>query len=404
MVGPYDRGVLVGWQNPRNPWNNWTGVCAGSILAACESLAAQGFARPAARARALEGLNLYLDNCFTAGGECDEGMGYWNYGMSFASLGWSRLSEADFQAHVHQQRFRQVADYPRRAYLFGEYFYSGNDAALYQNAPFAILPWLAAASNNKWLQSWCDQSTPDYRTPGYFRHFGQMLRFLEVAPNRQDTRAITESPNEFQYLEDQQVAILREVSQDGELVAILTGGSNGQRHNHNDLGHFLIACDEQWIVPDLGWPFYVRDFFGPSRYNYLSASSRGHCCPLIGDHDQWTEGGEAKILLADAGGDAVADPGADALPAFSLELANAYPPEAGLQSWTRKLHKMPRALSGRSTMRLADTYQTAQPHQSITHVIWSLCRPQDLQSDTSELSIRLGLCSACFHQRLSNGR
>jgi len=55
--------------------NNWLGVCAGTILTACESLAAQGHPGPRP-AHGHSADSPVLDKAFTASGECDEGVGY----------------------------------------------------------------------------------------------------------------------------------------------------------------------------------------------------------------------------------------------------------------------------------------------------------------------------------------
>lgn len=391
ILTPYAEGVETWWDNSkRTLLSNWTGVCAGSIIAACDSLAAQGQPRPKARARAIDAMKRFLDAGFTPGGECDEGVAYWCYGVGMACLGMCRLEREEFASTFDLERFRRIADYPRRAHLFGNTFFSGNDAGLAAHAPSYFVPWLAAASDHSFLAQWHH----DYPSNAG-RMFSILLRTL-AAPGTEyfeDARAARGSsarlPAENKrtltsYLEDQQVAILREPTPKGELIVCLSGGNNQERHNHNDLGHFVVALDGKIIVPDLGAPVYKSDFFGANRYKYITASSRGHCCPLIGEHEQRT-GLEAagKVLAWTPEGE---------IPRFVLDLTAAYPPEADLLAWTRTLERWPASGESPARVVIIDIFKTKAPRQKITHVLWSLesFKEPDERVEGGGFRLRLG--------------
>lgn len=387
VLGPYGAGAEVWWQSETRELNNWLGVCAGAILAACESLAAQGHPRPQARERALQGLRLFLERCFTADGECDEGLSYWAYGLGGACQGWSRLAREDFAANVDLERLRRIADYPRRIHLFGDDFFSGNDATLHYTPPPEFIAWLAAATGSEWLRQWARRSAARAEgEPRTVRYFGQAMRTFAMPPlDVASAEPATVAPSQSgapQFLSDQQVAILRAPTPQGELLAALTGGSNAERHNHNDLGHFLIALNGRWIVPDMGAPAYTNDFFGPNRYTYLPASSQGHCCPIIGDYEQRAGAEAAGTLLS------WTPDGPN--PKLVLDLTAAYPPEAGLRTWRRSLERQEAA-----RMVIADRFETQEGGQSVMHVIWSLEPPQEAQGSALENATRLRLGPLC---------
>ena len=361
ILQPFAAGVEVWWDNPARQINNWAGVCAGNILAACESLAAQGHPRLQARARALKGLNLFLDRGFTPSGECDEGIGYWSYGVSMACLGWSRLSRAEFEATVDIARLKSVAEYPHRAYLFDNSFYTANDGGLRARAGISFVPWLAQAVGSEWMTRWARQATAIE-----CRSFGQVVTALD-AINRgwvsatPDTSIDLQAPSGTQWLPDQQAAVIRIPAARGHLLLTLSGGNNTENHNHNDLGHFMVALDERWLVPDLGAPAYTADFFGPRRYTYLAASSRGHCCPVIDGQEQ-RPGHEAAGQVLRWEPDA-------ARACLELDLTTAYPAEAGLQQWVRRLERQ-----GERAV-LADAFHTTRSAVPVTQVLWSLVEP-----------------------------
>lgn len=372
ILTPFKDGIEVWWEDRDGGTNNWLGVCAGTILTACESLAAQGHPRPEARERALAGLSKFLQDSFTEHGECDEGIGYWAYGMRKACLGWSRLTREEFETHVDSKRLEQVADYPKKVHLFANHFYSGNDGALQNNALVEFVPWLSVVTGSTFLADWAREYPIHEATD-----FGPMLRILaspaDLPPSAVGTPATASSSDTIQtrLVEDQQVAIFGAETSKGKLQTMLAGGHNNERHNHNDLGHFVIALGDEIVVPDMGAPVYRTDFFGPKRYTYVSASSRGHNCPLIEDHEQ-RRGDEA------AGKTLEWSPEADT-PRFVLDLTSAYPEEADLIEWHRGLECRPadQASSRPLQMVITDAFKTKQPNQRITLALWSYAKPEN---------------------------
>ena len=59
------------------------------------------------------------------------------------------------------------------------------------------------------------------------------------------------------------------------------GGSNGESHNHNDVGSFILSIDNEQVIIDMGCRPYTRQYFESGRYNFLETSSRGHNLPII---------------------------------------------------------------------------------------------------------------------------
>jgi hypothetical protein len=60
------------------------------------------------------------------------------------------------------------------------------------------------------------------------------------------------------------------------------GGCNGESHNHNDVGSFILSIDNQQLLIDMGGRPYTRQYFEDGiRYTFLETSSRGHNAPII---------------------------------------------------------------------------------------------------------------------------
>ena len=240
ILTPFAEGAVAWWMDGHI--NNWAGVCGGALVAACRSLAAQGHPRPAAEARALIALQRYLDKAFTPTGECDEGIGYWFYGMVMAQLGLTRLDEHEIPRF---QRLVSVGDFPRRCHLGADVFLSWNDSNHHASASTAFVPWLARQTGNQWLWDWARRS-PSWGG----RHIGGLLREAEALAWLQPDPMLVLTSDGSDWLEDQQVATFR----NRRLVAAITGGRNDENHNHNDLGHVVLLVDGKFVLPDFGAP------------------------------------------------------------------------------------------------------------------------------------------------------
>ena len=136
---------------------------------------------------------------------------------------------------------------------------------------------------------------------------------------------------------------------DERLTLAVKGGHNAEIHNHNDVGGFIIHRRAESLVCELGAGKYVKEFFGPRRYEFLTTRSAGHNVPLVNGLEQMP-GAEHRAegfgLVEEAGTAGV-----------RMELRSAYPTEADLESLERRviLHK---AAPGR--VELTDTVRFAE--------------------------------------------
>ncbi len=72
------------------------------------------------------------------------------------------------------------------------------------------------------------------------------------------------------------------------LGVAMKGGHNGEQHNHNDVGSFVVALGHDTPLVDPGAEVYTRRTFSSHRYDSKVLSSFGHCVPRVAGRLQAT--------------------------------------------------------------------------------------------------------------------
>jgi hypothetical protein len=145
------------------------------------------------------------------------------------------------------------------------------------------------------------------------------------------------------YFRGVQWMISRTSPGDEALVLAAKGGHNGENHNHNDLGQFIVHLRGLSYLIDLGKPTFTRTSFTTERYTMLGNSSRGHSVPIVNGYEQGTGSRFAANVISRGEG---------RRSHIEYDLSRAYPREAGLARFTRRL-ELDRA--GDGEVRIADT-------------------------------------------------
>jgi hypothetical protein len=121
------------------------------------------------------------------------------------------------------------------------------------------------------------------------------------------------------------------------------GAHNGQSHNHNDVGSFVVYVNGLPMLIDVGVGQYTAQTFSARRYDIWTMQSQYHNLPTInGVQQKDGRSFEARDVRFTA----------DAQRAmFSLNIAGAYPPEAHVDSWHRSI-----ALERNERIDINDSY------------------------------------------------
>jgi hypothetical protein len=138
------------------------------------------------------------------------------------------------------------------------------------------------------------------------------------------------------------------------------GGHNGEPHNHNDVGSFMIvSADDSIPLADIGAEKYRRETFRPeTRYNILNHASWGHSVPII-NGDGYQMFGREYCAKNVQFGDST----------FSLDIEGAY--ESGI---VERIHR--KFELSEKCVTLSDTFWFSDKTEYVTERFVSCIEPE----------------------------
>jgi len=108
------------------------------------------------------------------------------------------------------------------------------------------------------------------------------------------------------------------------------GGTNGESHNHNDVGSFVLYIDGQPALIDVGLGTYTEQTFDKDRYKLWYIQSQWHNLPTINgimQHEgEQYKAKDVSFVSKQDGGEC------------QLDIAGAYPTDALVNKWVRNYH------------------------------------------------------------------
>lgn len=302
----------------RSDINNWTPWILSNIIDSLLMVMDDDLRAAQGLIRAMGMLERYIAIMPPDGG-CDEGCAYWN--MAGAAL-FDCLDSLYFATDgavdlFDEPKIQAIGRFPLQAHIDGPWYWNFADCDAKPNLDGSSLCRYGERIRDAELKA-LGQAIIKERTSVRPLDTPQMNRVLWGLFGSWEAADQAPPPARIA-LPDLQVYAWRK----GGWYAAIKGGHNGENHNHNDAGSFLLYLDGQPQVIDAGNLVYTAKTFGPERYTLWNTRSSYHNLPLIGRAEQ-REGREyaARVLKAD-------DRGA------VLELAGAYPAEAGLLSFIR---------------------------------------------------------------------
>ncbi len=272
------------WEGERgNKVNNWCPWNISNILLTTALIEEKLYDRE----RVVEKALYHLDNFigwYKEDGGCDEGPTYWGAaaGALFDCLEiLTDMSGGKIDVYG-EPLIRAMGEYVVKFNITGRYFVNFADSPSTCGHDGAQIKRYGARCGSDILTAFGDVMSA-YNTPNvHFRHPYRSIRALctpTVKAEDIKPKAATSC-----YFPDLKVMIERECEdpERGFFLAI-KGGSNGESHNHNDVGSFVVYYDGKPVLIDVGVGEYTRQTFSPQRYELWFMQSRYHNLPMFDD-------------------------------------------------------------------------------------------------------------------------
>lgn len=290
--------------------NNWNAVCNAGVTTAVLMGDFDTQTRAEVLHKVLE-MSLNFLSGFAPDGGCSEGPGYWVYGVTnYCLMAYyvrcATGGQVDMLADPVVARFMA---YPPCVVLTRPLVANFADCSRSVRFGSGVAAWAAGETGqmvSRTLFS-CDKRA---------RRFDTLVLDAWLASEPEPFEPPSES-----FLPDlQQLVVHGEGTEGDQLVLAVKGGHNGEHHNHNDVGNFIVHLRGRTLITDLGAGRYTRDFFSGRRYRYITTRSNGHAVPRLNGYEQpagseYSAGDFQRIQGNGASG-------------VRMDIAGAYPEEA----------------------------------------------------------------------------
>lgn len=332
-----DRRILTPFMNqpfwwmginasPNTVINNWNPWCNCNALQ-CFLLVEPDDER---RAKAVWRTMCLVDNYLNrVGGDgcCDEGCSYWSQaaGRLVDYLDVLGRASGGKLSLFENPLIRDMGEYICRSYVGGGHSVNFADASP-NVIPNAALVYrygsLTASKDLVHLGISVNNNNPTIGTC-FWRNIRHLELWDEITnPGNSVSPAINSKASSYTWYPETEVCYMRE---NGGLFFAAKGGHNNESHNHNDVGSFNIYIDNDPVLLDVGVGTYTRQTFSGERYKIWTMTSDYHNVPRVNGYAQCPG---QSFHSSDVSFNSKKK-------RFTLDIASAYPKEAGIRSWKR---------------------------------------------------------------------
>ena len=321
--------------------NNWNPWINSNILVTNLILEQDAERRQKAIAKACKSVDAFLDD-YSPDAACEEGPGYWGESAAAyfdcASLMMSAVSGT--QNVLENPFVRKMMHFIADVHIADHFSVNYGDASARAGTPGEMGYIIGAATGDKALQEFGAFYMPPVNgDPRGGRRGGGgaqggltnrgLMSIFQMAKARTAPKADALERDSWYPALCLMTARQKAGTADGFYLA-LQAAPNQRSHGHNDSGSFIVFHDGDPVFVDAGTQQYTAQTFSKDRYKIWIMQSAYHNLPTVGGVMQTT--GDAKYRAT--------DPhyfNDDAHAGMQLNLATAYPAEAGISRWIRNI-------------------------------------------------------------------
>ena len=372
ILTPYLERDDFGWMgfrdraDGRHP-NNWNPWVNSNVLTAALLIEKNQERRVELAHKVLRCLDNFLVP-YPSDGSCDEGPSYWGHaGASLFDNLELLYSATGGRFDVYDEPIiKEIGRFIYRVHVAGDYFANIGDCdarfAIYRDLVFRY----GTRIKDPHMQALAvsDASKEElFETETVRRSLGRTLYSIL---NLQEFSAAKASSAPFLrdvWLGNEDMQLMAARDKEGTsqgLYVACWASHNGQSHNHNDVGNFIIYANGRPFIIDVGKPTYTRQTFSSKRYEIWAMQSAYHNLPTINGIMQ-DEGRRyaAKDVTYEA---------RENFAQLKMDIASAYPSRASVVSWLRTVR-----LNRGKDVEVTDSFNLEAPSRDISQSLMTPC-------------------------------
>ena len=341
------------WKTAGMNWNPW--ICSNWL--ACVLICEKDDARKTEAISQIKKATKAFIDAYPEDGGCDEGPGYWD--RAAASMFEVLRLLPDFPDN--KDKIRNMAAYAYKTYVGNDYYVNFADAHNNKDVQqvdivYPLGLWLGDQTMREFgaylgrQKGVLTNPAALYDKSGNFPTLSRELFFL-----RHIRDFIAEQPRE-PLLKDVWLGNLQIMTaRRGNLYVAMKGGHNGESHNHNDVGSFIVYANGKPLFIDPSVGEYTAKTFSKERYDIWTMQSGYHNLPQINGTDQKDGKSFAAKVVNHQNG------------LLTLDIAGAYPERAAVKSWKRTVKALKSGISVTEDYELSNSIAPTRIMLMTTH-------------------------------------
>lgn len=359
---PLHDAQRYGWLSTTKPVNNWNPWIVSNLLIADLLLERDLQKRGANAYQYMVFLDRYFNSLGDDGG-CDEGPSYWFAAGASAYDALAILESAtNGKISIYDNDLiRKMAAYVYKVHIADAYFVNFADADPKLKPDGLMLYRFGKAVKDPALTAFGEWAYGRFGAvaggEGFHRP-RKIWNLLTTSELKQD-QTKTYEPVAHSWLSDIEVLTARSAN---GLYLATHAGHNAESHNHNDVGDFIVYADGEPVIVDAGRGNYTARTFSSRRYELWFTRSEYHNVPIVNGFGQPAgKQYNARNVKSNV---------SDKEVSLAMDIAPAFAPEAGVQTWNRsvKLNKV------KNAVEVADDYILKQKPDSLQQIFMTVCK------------------------------
>lgn len=329
---PYIHAHFWWMGNGTEPMNNWTIWCTQNVLLSVFLTTTDTDLQKQVFLKACQSTDYFLAE-YGEDGCCDEGAQYYRHAGLCLFLVMEILNgvtNGSFASLYQEPKIRNIASYILNVHIGGKYYVNFADCSPVAGRSGVREFLFAERIRNEEMmrfaaRDFCEGGMDSLLLPKENNLYYRLQSGFTAARIMQYS---DDCPENLKHPDIYYQSVGLFLVRDSSLCLAVKAGDNADSHNHNDTGSFTVYKNNRPLFIDIGVESYTKKTFSASRYEIWTMQSAYHNLPTVNGFMQKDGAAyRAKNITHRIG---------EELSEICMDIADAYPKEAGLCFYKRK--------------------------------------------------------------------